>query len=112
MTHPNELKWTPSNNSPERIYMGARMTKTKLEGRAEQTSCTNMHKANPRSQLSIFDTGSFARARPHLNDPSERVDTDARTILHGRPHDQNEGTRENQENKLHERAQSQPQVIT
>jgi len=56
--------------------MGARTTETKGEGRAGQTSCKNMHKANLQSQLSIFYTGSFARARPRLNDPPERVDTD------------------------------------
>jgi hypothetical protein len=49
-----------------------------------------VHKANLGSQLSIFDTGSFARARPRPNDPPERVHTGAlkrpaRTILHGRP---------------------------
>jgi len=51
------------------------------------------------------------------NDPPERVDMDAlkqpaRTILHGLPHDQNEGTRESQANELHERAQNQPRVTT
>jgi len=64
----------PSNDSPERFYMGARTTKTKGQGSAGQTSCTNVHKANLRSQLSIFYT---ARVRPHLNDPPKRVDTDA-----------------------------------
>jgi len=68
MTRPNELTWTPSNDLPERFYMGARTTETKGQGRAGQTSCTNVHKANLGSQLSIFDTGA----------PSpERVDTDA-----------------------------------
>jgi len=80
-------------------------------------SCTNVHKANLGSKLSIFDIGSFASACPHPNDPLELVDTDAltqpaRTILHGHLHDQNELTRESQENKLHERAQSQPRVTT
>jgi hypothetical protein len=36
-----------------------------------------VHKANLGSQLSIFDTGSFARARPRPNDPPERVHTGA-----------------------------------
>ena len=49
----------PSNNPPERFYMGARMTETKPQGRARQTSCTNMHKTNLGSQLSTFDMGSF-----------------------------------------------------
>jgi hypothetical protein len=38
-------------------------------------SCMNVHKANLGSQLSIFDTGSFARARPRPNDLPERVHT-------------------------------------
>jgi len=76
-----------------------------------------MHKANLGSQLSIFDTGSFARAHPHPNDPPERVDMDAlkrptQTILHGLPHDPNELTRESRAIKLHEHAQSQPRVTT
>ena len=80
-------------------------------------SCTNVHKANLGSQLSIFDTGSFARACPCLNDPPERVDMDAlkrpaQTILHRCSQDRNEGTRESQANKLHECAQSQPRVTT
>ena len=31
-------------------------------------TCTNMHKANLGSQLSIYYTGSFARARPRPNE--------------------------------------------
>jgi len=50
----------PSNDPTKRFYMGARTTETKPQGRAGQTSCMNMHKANLGSQLSIFDTGSFA----------------------------------------------------
>jgi hypothetical protein len=82
----------------------------------------NVHKANLGSQLSIFDTGLFARARPRPNDLPERVHTDAlkrpaRTSSHGRPqttrpNDRNEATRESWENKLHEHAQSQPRVTT
>jgi hypothetical protein len=72
-THPSEFTWAPSNNPPERFCMGAQTTKTKRQGRAGQTSCTSVHKANLGSQLSIFDTGSFARARPRPNDPPERV---------------------------------------
>ena len=55
--------------------MGARTTETKGQGRAGQTSCMNVHKANLGSQLSIFDTGSFAPNDPKLarttrpNDP-------------------------------------------
>jgi len=73
----NELTQTPSNDPPERFYMGTRMTEMKGQGTAGQTSYTNMHKANLRSQLSIFDMVSFTRARPRSNDPPERVDTDA-----------------------------------
>jgi len=114
-TRPNELTRTPSNDPPERIYMGACMTETKPQGRAKQTSSTNMHKANPGSQLSIFYTGSFSHMRPRQNDPPERANMDAlklpaRTILHGRPYDRNEGTRENQANELHECGQIQPRV--
>jgi hypothetical protein len=112
------------NDPPERVHTDAlkrpepaRTTETKRQGRAGKTSCTNMHKANLGSQLSIFDTGSFARARPRPNDPPERVHTGAlkrpaRTILHGRPNDRNEATRESRANELHERAQSQPRVTT
>jgi len=112
---PNELTWTTSNNPAERFYMGACMTKTKPQGRAGQTSCTNVHKANRGSQLSIFDTGSFTWARPHPNDPPKRVDTDAlkrpdQTILHGRSHDRNKATRESRANELYKRAISQPRV--
>jgi len=59
MTLPNELTWMPSNDPTEQSYMGAHTTETKPQGRARQTSCTNVHKANLGSQLSIFDTGSF-----------------------------------------------------
>jgi len=76
MTHPKELTQTPSNNPHKRFYMSARTTEMKRQGRAGQMSCTNMHKANLRSQHSIFDTGSFARSRPCLNDSPERVETD------------------------------------
>ena len=80
-------------------------------------SCTNVHKANLKSQLSIFDIGSFARACPRLNDPHERFDMDAlerptRMILHGRPHDRNKVTGESQANELHEHKQSHPRVTT
>jgi hypothetical protein len=66
------------NDPPERVHAGAlkrpaRTTETKRQGRAGQTSCTSVHKANLGSQLSIFDTGSSARARPRPNDPPERV---------------------------------------
>jgi len=93
--------------------MGAHMTKTKPQVRARQTSCTNVHKANLGSQLSIFYTGSFAGARPRLNDPPERVDTDAlkrpaRMILHSHLHNRNEATSESGANDLHKNAQSQP----
>jgi len=108
-TRLNELTRKPSNDSPERIYMGTRMTKMKQQGRARKTSCTNMQKANLGSQLSIFDMGSFARACPCLNNLPERVHTEAlkwpaQTNLHGHPHDRNEATRESQANKLHKRA--------
>ena len=56
--------------------MGARKTEMKPQGRAGQTSCKIVHKANLGSQLSIFYTGSFTQACPCLNDPPERVDTD------------------------------------
>jgi len=91
--------------------MVACTTETKPQGRDGQTIRTNVHKANLGSQLSIFDTGSFARAPPRPNNPPERVDMDAlkrpaRMILHGRPHDRNEGTRESRANELHECAQT------
>jgi hypothetical protein len=84
-TRPNEFNRAPSNDPPERVQPGAlkrpaRTTETKRQGRAGQTSCTSVHKANLGSQLSIFDTGSSARARPRpnefnrapSNDPPER----------------------------------------
>jgi len=74
---PNELTRTPSNDPPERFYMGTRMTQTNRQGRVGQMSCTNVHKANLGSQLSIFNTGRFTRACPCLNDSPERVDIDA-----------------------------------
>ena len=74
---PNELTQMPSNDPPERYYMGARMTKMKPQGRAEQTSYTNVHKGNLGSQLSIFYAGSFARVHPCPNDLPERIDMDA-----------------------------------
>jgi len=61
----------PSNNPPERFYMGAHTTKTNRQVRARKTSYTNVHKGNLRSQLSIFDTGSFTWVCHHLNDPLE-----------------------------------------
>ena len=53
-TRPNELTRTPSNDPTERFCMGARTTETNPQGRAGQTSCTDVHKANLGSQLSIF----------------------------------------------------------
>jgi len=87
------------------------------QGKAGKISCTNMHKSNLGSQLSIFYKGSFTRVPPHPIDPPEIDDTYSlkqpnQMILHGRPHNRNEGTRESQENKLHECAQSQPRVTT
>jgi hypothetical protein len=117
-TRPNEFTRAPSNDPPERFCMGARTTETNRQGRAGQTSCTNVHKANLGSQLSIFDTGSFARARP------QTPERPTRTSSHGRPqttrpndfawapNDRNEPTRESRANELHERAQSQPRVTT
>jgi len=59
---PNELTRMPSNDPLERFYMGTHMTQTNRQGRAGKTSCMSVHKANLESQLSIFDTGSFAWA--------------------------------------------------
>jgi len=83
-TRPNELTWMPSNDLPEGFYIGSCTTETKPQGRTKKTSCMNVHKANLGSQLSIFDTGSFAWACPRpneltrmpSNDLPERVDTD------------------------------------
>jgi hypothetical protein len=125
-THPNELTQVPSNDLPVRVYMGAHKTETKGQGRGGQTSCTNVYKSTLGSQLSIFVMGSFTLARPRLtrpneltrtplNDPPERIDSDAlkrptRTSSHGCPNNRNEGTRESRANELHGRAQSQFQV--
>jgi len=116
-TCPNELTRMPSNDPHELFYMGGHTTQTNRQGRARKTSCTNMHKANLGSQLSIFYTGSFVWACPCSNDPPEQVDMDAlkrpaQTLLHGCPHDPNEPTRESWANELHEHAQSQPRVTT
>jgi hypothetical protein len=86
-THPNEFTRAPSNDPPERFFMAARTTETNRQGRVGQTSCTNVHKANLGSQLSIFHTGCFARAGPRpneftrvpSNDPPERFCMGART---------------------------------
>ena len=53
-TRPNELTWTPSNDPPEKFYMGTRVTQTMGQGRDGQASCMNVHKANLGSQLCIF----------------------------------------------------------
>jgi hypothetical protein len=87
-TRPNEFTRAPSNDPPERFFMGARTTETNRQGRAGQTSCTNVHKANLGSQLSIFDTTLARTTRPNeftrapSNDPPERP---TRTSSHGRP---------------------------
>jgi hypothetical protein len=71
-TCPNEFTRVPSNDPPERT------TETNRQGRAGQTSCTNVHKANLGSQLSIFDTALARTTRPNeftrapSNDPPER----------------------------------------
>ena len=70
------------NDPPERVLTSAlkrpaRMTETNRQGRARKTSCTNVHKANLGSQLSIFYTGLFAQVRPRPNDQPERVHTGA-----------------------------------
>jgi hypothetical protein len=108
-TRPIEFTRVPSNDPPERFCMGARTTETNRQGRAGQTSCTNVHKANLGSQLSIFYTALARTTRPNeftrapSNDPPERVHTGAlklpaRTVLHGRPNDRNEPTRESRAN--------------
>ena len=94
--HLPTVTWTPPNDPHEQFYMGAHMTKMKGQGGDGKTSCTNMHKSKIRSQLRIFDTGSFSRARPHPKNSPKRVDTDAlkrpaRMILHGRLHDRTKG---------------------
>jgi hypothetical protein len=89
----------------------ARTTETKRQGRAGQTSCTSVHKANLGSQLSIFDTGSSARARPRPNDPPERVHR-AGALKRPARTTETKPTRESRANELHERAQSQPRVTT
>jgi hypothetical protein len=87
-TRPNDFTRAPSNDPPERFFMGARTTETNRQGRAGQTSCTNVHKANLGSQLSIFDTALARTTRPNefsrapSNDPPERP---TRTSSHGRP---------------------------
>jgi hypothetical protein len=87
-TRPNEFTRAPSNDPPERFFMGARTTETNRQGRAGQTSCTNVHKANLGSQLSIFDTALARTTHPNeftrapSNDPPERP---TRTTSHGRP---------------------------
>jgi hypothetical protein len=165
-THPNDppkrvhtgalkrpARTTHPNDPPKRVHTGAlkrpaRTTETNRQGRAGQTSCTNVHKANLGSQLSIFDTALARTTRPNeftrapSNDPPERPTRTTRpneftrapsndpperppervhtgalkrpagTILHGRPNDRNEPTRESRANELHERAQSQPRVTT
>jgi len=63
-------------------------------------SCTKVHKANLGSQLSIFDTGSFARTT-RLNE-----------LTWMPSNDRNEATSESLANKLLKRAQSQPRVTT
>ena len=57
--------------------MGTRTNETKGQGSVGKTSYMNVHKATLRSQLSIFDMGSFSQAHPHLNDPPERADMDS-----------------------------------
>ena len=81
MTSLNEFRRTPSNDPPKWVYVdtlkqptwmrlhGSHMTKTKAWGRSEQTSCMNVHKAHPRSQLSIFDMGWCAWVCPHIKQP-------------------------------------------
>ena len=112
MTRLNELK-----RMPERVDTDAQTThpndttETKGQGRAGQTSCTNVHKSNLGSQLSIFWYGFVCPSAPSPERPSW-------TSWHGRPndlperHDRNEGTRESCANELHERAQIQPRVTT
>jgi len=60
MTYLNEFTRMPSNNPPERVYMGAHTIEMKAQEKVRQTSYTNVHNAHTRSQLSIFDTGSCA----------------------------------------------------
>ena len=137
-TRPIEFTRVPSNDPPERFCMGARTTETNRQGRAGQTSCTNVHKANLGSQLSIFYTALARTTRPNeftrapSNDPPERPsrttrpneftwapsndppERPTRTSSHGRPQTNrpNDPTRESRANELHERAQSQPRVTT
>jgi hypothetical protein len=72
----NEFTWAPSNDPLERFYMGARRTETNRQGRVGQTSCTNVHKANLESQLSIFSYGLIRPGAPST-ERLERVHMDA-----------------------------------
>jgi len=71
MTHPNKFIGTPSNNPPERVYMGAHMTEMKGQGRVGKISFMNVQKSHPESQLSIFDTSSSTQSCPHLTHQNE-----------------------------------------
>jgi len=106
---PNDFTWAPAR--PKRSHKGE-------PGKQAARTCT---KPTLGHNLAFFIRACSPRhalARTtRLNDPPERVDMDApkrpaRTILHGRSHDQNEGTRGSRENELHELAQRQPPVTT
>jgi hypothetical protein len=99
-THPNDpperpkrpARTTHPNDPPKRVHTGAlkrpaRTTETNRQGRAGQTSCTNVHKANLGSQLSIFDT-----ALARTSSPGRPQTT--------RPNHRNEATRESRANEF------------
>ena len=86
-TRPNEFTRAPSNDPPERFCMGPRTTETNRQGRAGQTSCTNVHKSNLGSQLSIFYT-ALARTNMQKTHGRSRLSifgtpTCARAPTHG-----------------------------
>ena len=83
--------------------MGARTTETNQQGRVGKTSYTNVHKANLGLQLSIFDTGSFARACRRPNAFTRGPQTTS-------PNDRNEPTKESRENKNVHKANLESQL--
>ena len=80
MTQPYPTEWVfmgalarldPTRPTQTSLHGHTHMTKRKAQGRERQTSCTNMYKAQPESQLSNFNTGSCGRVRPHTEQPDQ-----------------------------------------
>jgi len=69
MTLPNKLTWTPSNDLPERVYMGTHTTEMKGEGGASEQAARTCTKPTLGHKLAFFIWAHVPGHALTLNDP-------------------------------------------